>query len=196
LSGLGVEKAAIRAAMKTLRDAIPPSERIRMATAIEAALMELSAVRAARVVLMFWSFGSEVPTEGIARRLHSEGRRVLLPYLMGSRMEAGELRDGDALVRTSYGPMEPADRRPVEPGEIDLVVAPGLAFDRDGHRIGYGVGHFDRYLVRLRDDATRVGIAFHQQVIPAIPHGPGDQRLDLLVTDLETVVCPARRPPP
>jgi 5-formyltetrahydrofolate cyclo-ligase len=167
-----------------------------MAVAIEAGLMELPAVRAARVMLLFWSFGSEVPTDGIARRLHSEGRRVLLPYLTGSRMEAAELRDGDALVPTSYGPMEPADRRPVEPGEIDAVLAPGLAFDRQGHRIGYGAGHFDRYLVRLRDEATRVGIAFHQQVIPAIPHGPGDQRLDLVVTDLETIVCPARRPQP
>jgi 5-formyltetrahydrofolate cyclo-ligase len=99
-------------------------------------------------------------------------------------------------VPTSYGPMAPAERRRVEPGEIDLVVAPGLAFDRQGHRIGYGTGHFDRYLVRLRDDATRVGIAFHQQVIPAIPHGPRDQRLDLLVTDLETIPCPPRRPQP
>jgi 5-formyltetrahydrofolate cyclo-ligase len=196
LSGLRVEKAAIRAAMKTLRDAIPPAERTRMAVAIEAGLMELPAVTAARLVLLFWSFGSEVPTEGIARRLHTEGRRVLLPYLTGSRMEAGELRDGDALVPTSYGPMEPADRRPVEPGEIDIVIAPGLAFDRRGHRIGYGAGHFDRYLARLRDEATRVGIAFHQQVIPAIPHGPRDQRLDLLVTDLETIVCPPRRPQP
>jgi 5-formyltetrahydrofolate cyclo-ligase len=182
--------------MKTLRDAIPPAERTRMAVAIEAALMEVTAVRAARVVLTFWSFGSEVPTDGIARRLSSEGRRVLIPYLAGSRMEAGELRDGDALVPTSYGPMEPAERRNVEPGDIDLVVAPGLAFDRQGHRIGYGAGHFDRYLARLRVDATRVGIAFHQQVIPAIPHGPRDQRLDLLVTDLETIPCPPRRPQP
>lgn len=190
------EKAAVRAAMKALRDAIPPAERARMALAIEAGLMGLPAVRAARVVLLFSSFGSEVPTDGIARRLHSEGRRVLLPYLTGSRMEAGELRDGDALVPTTYGPMEPADRRPVEPGEIDLVVAPGLAFDRQGHRVGYGAGHFDRYLARLRDDATRVGIAFHQQIIPAIPHGPGDQSLDVLITDLETFICPARRPQP
>jgi 5-formyltetrahydrofolate cyclo-ligase len=194
LNGLRAEKAAIRTAMKALRDAIPPGERTRMAAAIEADLMELPAVRAARVVLLFWSFGSEVPTEGIARRLHTDGRRVLLPYLTGSRMEAGELRDGDALVPTSYGPMEPADRRPVEPGRIDLVVAPGLAFDRQGDRVGYGAGHFDRYLARLRDDATRVGIAFHQQVLTVIPHGPGDQRLDVLVTDLETIVCPARRP--
>lgn len=182
--------------MKALRDAIPAGERVRMAAAIEADLMELPAVRAARVVLLFWSFGSEVPTDVIARRLHADGRRVLLPYLTGSRMEAGELRDGDALVPTSYGPMEPADRRPVEPDQIDLVVAPGLAFDRQGHRVGYGSGHFDRYLARLRDDATRVGIAFHQQVLPAIPHGPSDQRLDVLVTDLKTIVCPARRAQP
>jgi 5-formyltetrahydrofolate cyclo-ligase len=182
--------------MKALRDAIPPAERTRMAGVIEARLAELPALRAARAVMLFWSFGSEVPTEGIARRLHSEGRRVLVPYLAGQRMEAGEFRAGDALVPTTYGPMEPADRRPAEPGEIDLMVAPGLAFDRQGHRVGYGGGYFDRYLGRMRGDAMRVGIAFHQQILQAVPNGPADQRLDVLITDRETIVCPPRPPRP
>jgi 5-formyltetrahydrofolate cyclo-ligase len=196
LKELRAEKAALRAAMKALRDDIPPGQRARMAGAIEARFAELRALRTARAVMLFWSFGSEVSTERIARRLHSEGRRVLLPYLARSRMEAAEVRAGDSLAPTAYGPMEPADRRPVEPGEIDLVVVPGLAFDREGRRIGYGGGYFDRFLARLNEDAARVGLAFHQQILPAVPNGPADQRLDVLVTDRETIVCPAREPRP
>jgi 5-formyltetrahydrofolate cyclo-ligase len=182
--------------MRGLRDAIPPEERARMTAEIEARVVGLPTLRGASVVLMFWSFGSEVPTDGIARRLAAEGRRLLVPYLRDNEMEAAELRPGQSLVATNYGPMEPADPSPVDPGDIDIALSPGLAFDRHGYRIGYGGGHFDRYLARMPRDAARVGIGYHQQVLPAIPHGPDDERLDFVVTDGETIVCPPRRPPP
>jgi 5-formyltetrahydrofolate cyclo-ligase len=151
-------------------------------------------VREASTVLIFYSFGSEVPTAGIAARLASGGTRVLLPFLEEGTMAAAEFVPGTKgdLVRTTYGPKEPAGRIRVPADEIDVVLAPGLAFDREGHRLGYGGGHYDRYLNALRPDAVRIGIAFHSLVVPVVPHGPDDESLDLVVTDREVIRCPDR----
>jgi 5-formyltetrahydrofolate cyclo-ligase len=183
------DKAALRARMRAIRSSITPDDRDRLAEAVRDRLFELDPVQTAQTILLFYSFGTEIPTQDIAQRLIGEGRRVLLPFLQGPEMAAGELLPGEPLAATTYGPKEPGGRAPVDPGEVDLAIAPGLAFDRDGHRIGYGGGHYDRYLVRLRDDATRVGIAYHVQLLASVPHGPDDEPLDFVVTDRETIAC-------
>jgi 5-formyltetrahydrofolate cyclo-ligase len=143
-------------------------------------------------VLLFSSFGSEIPTEGIIQRSLEQGRRVLLPVLESGEMEAAEVEAGDPLSPSAYGPKEPSNRVAVDPAKVDLVVAPGLGFDRQGHRLGFGGGHYDRYLSRLPAGTPRVGIAFHQQLVDELPHEPGDERLDAVVTDRELIVCPPR----
>ncbi|MDP8956000.1 MAG: 5-formyltetrahydrofolate cyclo-ligase [Actinomycetota bacterium] len=184
---LQAEKQAIRTRIRGLRDSIPEAERPAMTKRIEERLFSLPEIRSAKTVLLFYSFGSEVSTRAIIERLLEEGRKVFLPYMEGSEMLAAELRRGDLPVTTSYGPKEPPDRTPVDPKDVDVVIAPGLAFDRSGHRIGYGGGNFDRYLDRLAAQATRVGIAYHLQLLPEVPHGPGDQAVDYVVTDKETI---------
>lgn len=196
MDSLARRKAALRARMKKVREAIPPEERTAAAERAKERLFDLAHLRAAKTVLLFSSFGSEIPTDAIARRLQEENCRVLLPFVEGPDMEAAELRPGDPLVATRYGPREPAERVPVEPGEIDLAVVPGLAFDRIGYRVGYGGGHYDRYLARLGPHAVKVGIAFHAQLVPTVPHGREDKPIDFLVTDLETIDCRTERPAP
>lgn len=182
-------KADLRMRMRAIRQSIPVEERIRLAGDIEANLFGLPQIGVAGTILLFYSFGSEVPTARIVQRLLDAGKRLLLPFLAGPTMEAAELRPGDSLVVTTYGPREPASRTPIDPGTIDAVIAPGLAFDREGYRLGYGGGHYDRYLIRLRREAPRVGIAFDLQLVPSVPHGPGDQTLDFVVTEGETIDC-------
>jgi 5-formyltetrahydrofolate cyclo-ligase len=158
-----------------------------MAKRAEEHLFSLPAIRNAKTVLIFYSFGSEIPTQEIIGRLLEEGRRVLLPFMEGGEMLAAELRRGESPVATSYGPKEPRGRVVVDPTDVDVVIVPGLAFDRSGHRIGYGGGNYDRYLARLGSHAIRVGIAFHVQVMPDVPHGPADMPVDYVVTDQETI---------
>lgn len=181
------EKAALRERMRRLRAAIPEDERERLARTVEDRLLALPELRGGRTVMVFSSFGSEIPTDRILAGLRSRAARVLLPYVEGDRMGAAELRSGDEMVATSYGPKEPPVRVNVPSEEIDVVIAPGVAFDRRGHRLGYGGGHYDRFLRTLRPDAARIGIAFDVQVLDEIPHDPGDERLDILVTDRQTM---------
>jgi 5-formyltetrahydrofolate cyclo-ligase len=194
LQALADAKAALRRQMRDRRRRLPPDERARLAEAIEASLFALSEFEQRGTVLLFSSFGSEVPTDGIASRALSEGRRVLMPFLDREVMHAAELHPGDVPMPTSYGPNEPPTRLPIDPGHVDAIVVPGLAFDREGFRLGYGGGHYDRYLRAMPSHALRIGIAFHLQVVDAVPHGPGDEQVDVIVTEEETIRC--RRPPP
>ena len=87
------------------------------------------------------------------------GQRVTLPMLRQGAIHVAAVRRGQALRTTSYGPMEPLDDEPVPAEEIDVVVAPGLAFDRSANRLGYGGGHYDRLLARLQPGAQAIGMA-------------------------------------
>jgi 5-formyltetrahydrofolate cyclo-ligase len=177
------EKSELRARMRRLRGSLPPAERSRLATMVEEALFTLHEVRAAGSVLLFYAFGSEVPTAGMAERLLQGGARLLLPYLEEADMEAAEVRPGDPMASTTYGPREPARRVAIDPQTVDLVITPGLAFDRHGHRLGYGGGHYDRYFARLGPAALRVGVGFSVQVLDEVPTEPTDRPVDVVVTD-------------
>ncbi|MDP9341790.1 MAG: 5-formyltetrahydrofolate cyclo-ligase [Actinomycetota bacterium] len=184
------DKQALREVMRRVRSAIPPEQRAEMAGRVEEHLFGLPEATDARTVLLFYSFGTEIPTAGMVERLLSGGRRVLLPYLTDEgAMEAAELAPGQSLVRSGYGPKEPSHRVAVEPGEVDVVVTPGLAFDRAGRRLGYGGGHYDRYLRRLSPRALRVGVGFAVQLVREVPAEPQDERVDLVVTEQGVVDC-------
>jgi 5-formyltetrahydrofolate cyclo-ligase len=175
--------------MRALREEIPPADRARLSALVEEALFSLPEIGRARRVLLFYSFGSEVGTGGMADRVLSAGKSLLLPFLEQGVMEAAEVRPGEELRRTGYGPREPLRPAPVDPDSVDVVVTPGLAFDRQGLRLGYGGGHYDRYLGRLGHGAARIGVGFSIQVVDRVPAGPGDQRVDLVVTDTEVIDC-------
>ena len=180
---LRARKARLRDRMGTLRNAIDEGERTRLAAEIERRLLSLPEVRTARTVLGYAAFGSEVPTARILDRLRETGKRVLLPYLEDGEILAAETGPGEALVPSGYGPGEPSRRAPVDPGEVDLVLAPGLAFDAGGGRLGYGSGAYDRLLGRLADHAVVVGLAFARQVVEEVPAGRSDASVHLVVTE-------------
>jgi 5-formyltetrahydrofolate cyclo-ligase len=183
------DKAKLRARMRAARAAIDPGERVRLAGELERRLLELPEMAEAGTILLFYSFGSEVDTSGVAEHVHRAGKRLLLPYLEAGGMEAAEVRPGDPMTPSQYGPKEPGRKVAVEAEDVDLVVTPGLAFDRRGRRLGYGGGYYDRYLARLRPDAVRVGIGFSTQVVDEVPSGPTDELVHLVVTDEEVIDC-------
>lgn len=185
----GAQKAALRDKMRSVRRAIPHEEREALARRAEARLLALDEVGAAATVLLFYSFGSEVATQGVGEHLLAQGKRLLLPFLSPQGMEAAEVFHGDPLLPTGYGPREPSQRISLDPAEVDLVITPGLAFDRRGFRLGYGGGHYDRYLTRVRAETIRIGLAFSIQLVGRVPEEPSDQKVDLVVTDAEVVDC-------
>lgn len=179
--------------MRAERAELGPARRRLLEARVEAHALGLPEVQEAGTVLLFYAFGDEVGTRVLSRRLHERGKRLLLPFLRGEEMAIAEVRVGDPLVETAYGPREPAREVEVAPDEVEVAIAPGLAFDRRGARLGYGGGHYDRFLLRLGPGSVTVGLAFAFQVIEELPLEGHDVLLDLVVTD-EGVIDARSRP--
>jgi 5-formyltetrahydrofolate cyclo-ligase len=177
----------MRAALQEKRGAISASERESMAAKITERLVRV--LDGCHTVMLFMSTGAEVPTDGMCERLAAEGHRLVVPHVEAGEMTPVEFAPGESLAEAVLGIREPVNLRPVQPSSVDAVVAPGLGLDREGNRLGRGGGYYDRFLRRCRPDVLRVGIAFDMQIMTTVPHGEGDEAVDVVVTDRETVHC-------
>jgi 5-formyltetrahydrofolate cyclo-ligase len=182
-------KRALRREIVARRDAVPPEERAARSVGIVDRLLALPEVRGARTGMAFWSFGSEVETAPLIERWCAQGVRVALPRIAGDAIEAVAYRPGDPMRETRFGAMEPSEGDVVAPEEIDVVVVPGVAFDRAGRRVGYGGGFYDRYLPRTGPGALVVAVAFALQVVGEVPQGGADRGVDSIVTEDEVIRC-------
>ena len=149
----------------------------------------LAAYRRAKTILCYVAIGGEVETRPFLTRALADGKRVAVPVVIGNghRMVAAEIRDTerDLARKSRFGVPVPGNpiRRRIPVDRLDLVVVPGVGFDRNGLRLGRGGGHFDRFLGRLPARIPRVGLAFGFQIVPQLPSKPHDRPVTLLVTD-------------
>ncbi|CAN5496300.1 5-formyltetrahydrofolate cyclo-ligase [soil metagenome] len=179
-------KATLRASLLTVRGAIPGPQRAAAAAEIRRRVGELPELADARAVLAYAAFGAEVDLDPWLQRLLDAGVGVFLPWVDGPSLGIARVRDLAADLAPGWrGVREPraGRRRPARPDRLEAVVTPGVAFDRTGHRLGYGGGHFDRLLAELRPGVPVVGVAFERQLVDAVPTEPHDRRVDVVVTE-------------
>ncbi len=185
-------KAALRREILARRDALQPSARARLSAAALERTRVLDAFRRARTILGYASFGSEVHTRPFLQQVLASGRTLVLPRVdrEARLLVLHEVRGLDTELRPgTWGIPEPAPARCrlVAPAEIDFVLVPGLVFDPDGGRIGYGAGYYDRLLGSWPEPLPPlVAAAFELQVVPAVPVLATDRRVDLVVTESRT----------
>ncbi len=137
-------------------------------------------------VAAYWAMRTELDVVPLLTALAERGHVCALPAIANDRgmLEFRRWRPGDPLVSGVMNIQEPAaDAAVVEP---DLFIVPMLAFDATGHRLGYGGGYYDRALVAARAvrKIVAIGVAYSTQELPMVPHGPSDERLDGVVTEL------------
>jgi 5-formyltetrahydrofolate cyclo-ligase len=195
-AALEAERARLRDRSRAMRDAIDPARRLASSEAIHERLYELSRFREAASIAIYFSTGSEVLTGALAVRLaEEEGKRIFLPFLLNDALQLTEWRPSDPVVDAPYGGMQPRYRRAVPLEEVDAIVVTGLCFDRAGARLGEEAGHVDDLLRGLPPRTARLGAAFSEQLVHALPPQPGNQRVQAIVTDAEVIVCdPAFEP--
>ncbi len=182
---VAANKSVMRRTIGLARDGIDPSARVHQTHRCLTQLLTLPAYQRAQRLLCTVSFGSELDTSGIIDRARADGKHVVLPRVDKSSADLLLfLTDTDARLETSsWGIAEPPlNATMVDSGELDLVIVPGLAFDRAGNRLGYGRGYFDRLLAQLPVRATRVALCFECQVVDAVPVLDTDEKIDILVT--------------
>jgi 5-formyltetrahydrofolate cyclo-ligase len=148
-------------------------------------LAHFQPLRVAHTAMAYLSFRSEVDLRALFESL--SGVRWVMPRVAGRRMTA-HLYDRERLVRHRFGMWEPAPELPqVEPTEIDVVLVPGVAFDRSGGRLGFGGGYYDRFLPAT--GALRVGISHSLCLADELPCDAHDARMDWVVTPSEEIFC-------
>ncbi len=187
MTNLVARKAELRGAALTKRDALPPDERVAAAEAIAARPFPLPV--AGRIVSGFMPLKREFNPIPLMRKLADAGAKLALPAIVGRGhpLLMRVYSFGDALDRGQWGIREPKpDAAEVAP---DILLVPLAAFDRAGHRIGYGAGYYDMTIAALRTKKTitAVGLAFAAQEIAEVPSTPRDARLDLMLTERETI---------
>ncbi|MHB8513501.1 MAG: 5-formyltetrahydrofolate cyclo-ligase [Actinomycetota bacterium] len=147
-------------------------------------LLETPEVGAASSVLMFCSFGHEISTDGLIDRLLQRGTQVLVPWVDHGSLAATRISSMQELEPGFRGIREPVNRVAVEPN-ADVILVPGVAFDAEGHRLGYGGAFYDDFLPTTR--GFRIGLCFDCQIAEAIPVDAHDERVDLVVTESGTL---------
>jgi 5-formyltetrahydrofolate cyclo-ligase len=186
-------KREIRRSVLAARDALGEADRVARSAAILDRSLALPELERARTVMLYWSFGSEVATGPLIGRLRDLGTIIVLPRIRGPQdLEAVAFEPGDPLRETSFGAREPAEGAVVDPGSIDVVVPPGVAFDRSGRRVGYGGGFYDRFLPMLGPGVPRIALAFDVQLVDELPAGGFDVPVDVVVTESRVLRCRPR----
>jgi 5-formyltetrahydrofolate cyclo-ligase len=177
-----MSKESLRTRMREVRAGLSP-ERISVDSGkIADQLFSLAAFTRARVVGCYMALSHEVQTIEIVQQCRRAGKRVCVP----ARAEDGSylmawLNEGDETVAGPWRIVQPKELRPAAQREIDLMIVPGLAFDRRARRLGHGGGHYDRLLAR--SSAFKVGLAFEAQIVGEVPVEPRDVPMDFVVTE-------------
>jgi 5-formyltetrahydrofolate cyclo-ligase len=185
-------KASLRSRFLAARAALSDVQRAESSAAVCRRLGMLGELEPARATLGFATFGTEPSIDAHLETLLERGHGVFLPWVDGDELGIARVRDLDAdLVPGWRGVREPraSGRRRARPDRLDAAIVPGVAFDRQGHRLGYGGGHFDRLLAQLNADAVVVGVCFAVGLAEQLPTEEHDRGVDLVVTEDEVVRC-------
>ena len=156
-------------------------------------LLSMDCLQQANTVMLYLDFNNEVKTNQLITKLISlrktvaspvtiKDERKLIPY------EIINLKEGINLG--AYGIREPNKNisNEIDVKNIDVLIVPAVAYDKNCYRLGYGGGYYDRFIERLRDDAITIGIAFDLQLFDSIPKEEHDAQLNYIITESSTYI--------
>jgi len=179
------EKRILRGTMLAWRGSLGEDERRTAAQGLLEMWRLEQPVQTPAVVSGFWPMAEELDIRPLMMELANQGCQLALPVVVAKRQPLvfRAWRPGDALEAGVFGTLHPSPKREVV--EPDALIVPLLAVDEEGWRLGYGGGFYDRTLeaLRAKKSITAVGVGFNAQLVPEVPHGASDQRLDWLLTD-------------
>ncbi|NYT00395.1 MAG: 5-formyltetrahydrofolate cyclo-ligase [Methanocellales archaeon] len=187
-------KRCIKNKILLIRDAQSNEERISKSLRIEKNLLGLEEFDKAKTVMFYISKGSEVHTKMMIKETIRREKKVVVPVTKLDQRElvVSELLDLDELKLGAFDVPEPKNPKPFPVDKIDLIVVPGIAFDKRGNRLGYGLGFYDRFLCSLKEGATILALAYDFQVLEEIPNDHHDVPADIIITESQ-IISPLKR---
>ena len=181
-------KQQLRTRMKAKRDSLLTGDVHDWSARICNSLLNLEEVRCARSVFVYVSCRSEVRTHSLVQRWLESDKIVTVPRTAGGAvMTAHRIDRWSQLTAGDFNILEPHETEPYS-GPLDICIAPGLAFTLAGDRLGYGRGHYDRFLA-AHPALPVFGLAFEAQIVDCIPAESTDRRMNWIVTERRVIQC-------
>jgi len=176
------------------REAMTSSEAKQKGAAITSRLLQMDLYLKAQCLGCYVSVQKEVDTHALIQTALDEAKQLSVPVIgKKPKMRFIEIQNFSELKPASFGLLEPsgADQTEIPPNTFDLIIVPGLAFDRQGNRIGFGAGYYDWFLAQV--NAPKVALTYDFQIQEHLSTEPHDIRIDFLVTETDICVCDSGR---
>ncbi|XP_074602685.1 methenyltetrahydrofolate synthetase [Brevipalpus obovatus] len=178
-------KKELRSEIEALMSAMSPEDRITQSSDVYNQLINHELFQKAKRVSIFLSMPEELNTIPIVKKIFEQEKKCFIPRIIfgSQRMDMvlmSTAEEIDALPVGKYGLRQPAtvETEAIESGGLDLMIMPGVAFDKEGHRLGHGMGYYDVYLKRYKEHfghyPNTIAVAFKQQIVQSVPVGPND----------------------
>jgi 5-formyltetrahydrofolate cyclo-ligase len=182
---LDTSKTKLRRHFSSLRESLAAEEVATASAALCQRLAGWEVLQKSHTALTYLAFRNELDLGCLFDLLPHI--RWLVPRIQGKDL-ALHVHDPACLVRHRFGMLEPSAELPeVDPGALDVVLVPGVAFDQHGGRLGFGGGYYDRFLPAT--PALRVGVTYDRCLVDQLPCDEHDQRMDWTVTPTQTIRC-------
>lgn len=163
------------------RNRLNRKEITKRSSIIKKKLFDSKEYKNSKTIMFYVSFNSEVNTS-IMIKESLKDKRVCVPIMKEKKLVASLIKSTKELnKKNKHGIVEPSRIKKIEKSKIDLVVVPGVAFDKNNHRIGYGKGFYDRFLENFK--GKKIGLAFSIQLLEIIPKREWDVRVDKVITE-------------
>lgn len=179
-------KKELRSKILTIRNNLDKDIKQKYDKIIFKKLRERSEYINSKNIFIYLGYGSEIDTISLVKDMFLDGKNVCIPKtnIEDRTMEAVIIRDLDNLEEDKYGILEPKSNYDViDKQDIDLVVMPGVAFDNDGGRLGYGGGYYDKFLMDCSEDKYKIALAYDFQVIESVPKEEHDILVNCIITE-------------
>jgi 5-formyltetrahydrofolate cyclo-ligase len=184
-----MEKAVLRRQILAQRNSLDSKVYESLSLQAQQSLLCTEIFRLAKRLALYSPINNEVRTEKIFVAATRAEKQVFYPRVNGSDLNFCEVGALDELSPGSFNVMEPTKPCGIAPEELDLIVLPGVAFDIDGRRLGYGKGFYDRFLALTSPECVVIGLGFDLQLKAVLPEELHDQKVSFLATESRFIPC-------
>ena len=178
-----VDKKRIRQEIRVQKKLITDEDRLNAENAVFQQIESFDCFKNADVILIYWAIKDELPTQATIQRW-CDSKTILLPAIEGEKLLLKRYFKDGKMIQKTLGIMEP-DLNEIYTGKVDLVIVPGVAFDRAKNRLGRGRGYYDRFFKKMKP--TKIGVGFDFQLLSSVPAAKHDIAMDIIVTPSETI---------
>ncbi|PRR82694.1 5-formyltetrahydrofolate cyclo-ligase [Clostridium vincentii] len=156
-------------------------------------LKETEEYKKSKNIFIYIGFGSEIDTAKYIEEFLMEGKKVFVPRtnMVIKTMDAVEITSLKELERNKFGILEPnKNKESIDKNQLQLIIMPGVAFDIDKGRIGYGGGYYDKYMEYIAEGIPKIALAYELQIIDKVPREDHDILPDSIITEKRTIIQP------